>query len=182
MVLCTFLVACSGSDEEACSQDYEGEYLKACLPKNWVVVERDVLEKRGIPEDAVVAFQSELPSAGQFPSIIVTREPLADDLDAEAYSDASIRSVGIFSAYQQVDVQETSIDDEDVKLHIFTAQPVPDEPVRRFYQESTVVDGYGYTITGTTPVTSDDVLEGEILTILHSISFDIEEEEEKKKE
>ena len=54
---------------------------------------------------------------------------------------------------------------------MFKAQPTADEPLRRFYQVSTVSDGMGYSITATTPVSVEADLENQVLLILRESVF-----------
>ena len=64
-----------------------------------------------------------------------------------------------------------TIDEAKVDLHVFTAQPVSDEPVRKFYQISTVQNGIGYSVTGTSPVTVSDSIESQVIAIVQSVHF-----------
>lgn len=185
LTVSAFLVSCGGDGDTKsrfCDTEYEDAEMMLCLPDEWVVVEKSTLQKRGVPEDAVVAFQSEIAIAGQFPTVVITREGLKRTVDAAKYSEASMRSVAVFGAYREIDVTEVEIGKDVVSLHVFTAQPVAEEPLRRFYQLSTVFGTAGYTVTGTTPVSITDSLEDEILAILKSLSFIEPEEEEDEKE
>lgn len=186
LVVSVLLVSCGGDGETKsrfCKKEYEDSEMMLCLPDDWIVVEKSTLQKRGVPEDAVVAFQSEIAIAGQFPTVVVTKEPLKRTVEAAKYSEASMRSVAVFGAYREIDVSEVEIGKDTLSLHVFTAQPVAEEPLRRFYQLSTVFGMAGYTITGTTPVTIADSVEDEILAIIKSLKFiEPEEEEDEDKE
>jgi len=178
LAVSALLVSCSrGGSAQLCSKEYNDDEIILCLPDGWEIVEKSTLEKRGIPEDAMVAFQAEEPIAGQFPTVVVTKEPLKRTVDPGQYSDASMRSVAVFSAYKEVDVTDVDIGESTVKLHIFTAQPVAEEPLRKFYQLSTVQGTDGYTVTGTTPVAITDSVEDEVISIVKSISFAVSEED-----
>lgn len=184
------LAACSGGDsaaDSACKQDYWDGTYGTCLPEDWVVVDPETLRQRGVPADTVVAFQSEIPVSGQFPTVAVTREPLAQVVTPQAYSDASMRAVTVLPGYAQVDSRDIRIGEDKLRLHIFKAQPAVEEPLRRFYQVSTVADGVGYSITATTPVSVDESIENQVLLILRESIFadpekQAQEEEEEKEE
>ena len=175
LLLTSFLVlaACGGGggNDTACKSDYWDGTYGTCLPGGWVVIESETLRQRGVPEDTIVAFQSEIPVSGQFPTITVTKEPLIDVVTPQTYSNASIRAVTVLPGYGEIDTRDILVAGEKVSLHIFKAQPSKDEPLRRFYQVSTVSDGVGYSITGTTPVALEDSLENQILLILRQSVF-----------
>jgi len=176
--IAVLLTACGGDKGgSSCKQDYwDGERFGTCLPDDWIVIDTETLRQRGVPDDTLVAFQSDVPVAGQFPTVSLTWEPLAQVVKPADYSAANIRSVGVFPGYKQVDARDIRIDDEKLTLHIFTAQPVSDEPLHRYYQVSTVIGSDGYTLTATTPVSVDDDLENQILLIMRNATFEIPEE------
>lgn len=167
------MTACGGSGGGTVAQckDYWFGEVGACLPEHWNVIDRSVLSSRGVPEDTIVAFQAKDPVSGQFPTITVTREPLAAVTDPVAYSDATIRSVAVLPNYAVLDQRQEKIDGTSLSLMAFSAQPVSGEPQRRFYQVSTVVGKMGYTVTAVAPLTVTSALENEILTILGSVTF-----------
>ncbi|MDA1208705.1 MAG: hypothetical protein O2904_01590 [bacterium] len=173
-----FLTACGGDGgSTSCTQDYwDGERFGTCIPDDWAVIDTETLRQRGVSEDTLVAFQSDIPVAGQFPTVSLTWEPLAQVVKPADYSAANIRSVGVFPGYKQLDARDIRIDDESLRLHIFTAQPVSSEPLRRYYQVSTVVGSDGYTLTATTPLSLEDSLEDQILLILRNATFVVPEE------
>ena len=179
-LLCVFVTACGGSEntEVSCHKEYWDGKVGVCLPQGWGVVDTETLRQRGVPDDTIVAFQAETAVSGQFPTVTVTQENLTQKTTPDAYSKASVRSVGVLPGYTLIDSTLTNVDGESVSLHVFTAQPVVDEPVRRFYQISTVVGGNGYTITATTPVGIKDNLERQALLILQSLTFQAVETEE----
>jgi hypothetical protein len=142
-----------------------------CLTDGWRVVDRDTLVERGISDDVIVAFQSQTAVSGQFPTITVTKENLSQDMKPEDYSDASIRSVSALPGYKQIDNRAVTIDGADLKIHVFSAQLLADEPERRFLQLSSVSKGAGYTFTALTPLSVDKTLENQILTMMKSVSF-----------
>jgi len=180
LTVCLTLVACGGDGggETVCKSDYWDGVYGTCLPSDWIVIDSETLRQRGVPEDTIVAFQSEIPVSGQFPTITVTKEPLSDVVTPQSYSDASVRAVAVLPGYVEVDTKDTLIAGEKVSLHIFKAQPTSDEPLRRFYQVSTVSVGVGYSITGTTPVSLEDSLENQVILILReSVFAELVEEE-----
>lgn len=171
---CFVLASCGGGSDggdAACKEDYWDGAYGTCLPSDWVVIDGETLRRRGVPEDTVVAFQSEIPISGQFPTVTVTQEVLVRATSPQAYSDASIRAVTVLPGYQELDTKDMRVAGEKVRLHVFSAQPTADEPLRRFYQVSTVSDGVGYSITATTPVSVEDSLENQVLLILRGSMF-----------
>lgn len=173
LVLClSLLLASCGSSEKAPQcQIYWFDQVGACLPASWQLLDRTELAERQVPEDVIIAFQSETSVSGQFPTVSVTREPLATVAEPTAYSEATIRSVAVLPGYKLIDQKKVTIDGVSLPVHVFFAQPVSGEPQRRFLQVSTVVGQNGYTVTALTPLTVSATLEGEILTILGSITF-----------
>lgn len=177
LLLCaTFLfTACGGDGGSTASADCQKEYWDGtagiCLPKGWVVIDEETLRQRGVPQDAIAAFQAQDPVSGQFPTVSITRELLTNIVEAGDYSDANIRSVGVLPNYALVDSTQVDIDGSTVRLHVFTAQPIADEPKRQFYQISTIQEKTGYTVTATTPVSVSDDLDTLILKMLQSATF-----------
>jgi len=166
------LTACGGTSATVtCTQQYWDGTVGTCLPDGWHVLDRANLDLRGVPTEALVAFQSDAPVAGQYPIITATREALNDDLTSAAYSDASVASVKTLPGYAEIDKQKVKIDGQDVTVHIFSAQPKTDEPKSRFYQLSAVAGTAGYSFTAATPLTVDKTLENQILLILKSVTF-----------
>jgi hypothetical protein len=142
-----------------------------CLTTGWTVVDRETLTQRGVPDEVIAAFQADKAAAGQFPTITVTKETLQQKTDSASYSKASIRSVSTLPAYKVVDQRDIKVDGQTVQLHIFTAQPLADEPERRFSQVSAVAGDTGYTFTALTPLSIDTTLEQQIQTMLQSVTF-----------
>jgi len=170
--LALLLTACGGgSTEVSCDKDYWDGTVGVCLPEGWGVLDRETMRQRGLPDETVAAFRSEMSVSGQFPSVTVTREMLSQQVSASDYSDASIRSVSVLPGYTLIDSPSLKIDEEEVKLHVFSAQPVADEPARRFYQVSTVTNGAGFTVTAAAPLFVEKDLEGGIVTIMKSVTF-----------
>jgi hypothetical protein len=172
--LALVLASCGGSGSTAdvvCKQQFWNGVVGLCLPAGWTVLEHEKLTERGVPEQVIVAFQSEKAVSGQTPTITVTSERLASPLDSSSYSKASIRSVSTLPGYKLLDSRSLQVEGQTVELHVFTAQPIADEPERRFFQLSAVAAGIGYTFTALTPVSISDQLEKEILLIMNSVRF-----------
>lgn len=169
--LCLLVTACGSSSASTCTRSYWDGTVGTCLPDGWRVVDRSELDDRGVPDEVLVAFQSQKPYSGQFATITVTREPLQQPLTGTEYSDASILSVQTLPNYTEIDLRSITVDDEDVVLHVFTAQPQDDQPESRFYQLSSVKGNAGYTFTAATPVSIPDELEDGILAILGGSTF-----------
>jgi len=172
LVLTLALSACGGSSTTvACAQQYWDGTIGTCLPEGWHVLDRTNLDLRGAPGEVTVAFQADNPIAGQYAIITVTREALNETMTSPEYSEASMASVKTLPAYTELDVQKATIDEQDVSLHVFSAQPKTDEPKTRFYQLSAVSGTAGYSFTAATPLTVDNTLEGQILLILKNVTF-----------
>lgn len=165
------LAACGGSTAVECTQSYWDGEVGTCLPDGWHVLDRSNLDDRGVPEEAVVAFQTDESVAGQYLTIVVTREDLAEDMLSTDYSEAGVASVGSLPGYTRIDERTVAIDGEDHILHIFTAQPSDAQPVARFYQLSLAKGRQGYTFTAATPVSIDDSAEDRITAILESATL-----------
>lgn len=173
LAICTaFLVACSdSSSENDCFKQYWNGEVGVCLPQAWRVIDQETMQQRGVPDDAIVAFQSDEPVSGQFLTVTVTREQLASVLEPALYSQANIRSVSALPGYELIDATSSEVDGETIDLHIFAAQPIADEPARRFYQISTIANNIGYTITATSPRSIDDSAERKVISIVQSVTF-----------
>lgn len=178
LAACVILTACGengGGAKVACASDYWDGTYGTCLPEGWVVVDSETLRQRGVPRDTLVAFQSEVPVSGQFPTVVVTQESLQGPVTAQDYSSASVRAVTVLPGYREIDTRKASVAGETVEVHVFTAQPAEGETLRRFYQVSTVSKGIGYSITATTPVSLNDALEDQVLLILQESIFEAAE-------
>lgn len=167
------LASCGGSDsdEAACTQQYWDGTVGLCLPDTWNVIERDQLSEKGIADNVIAAFKRDKAIAGQFPAVIVTQEVLKSPIDSVAYSSASVRAVTVLPEYKLIDARSQTVDGADVDLHVYSAQPAPEEPAKRFYQVSAVAGDKGYSVTGLTPLSPPKDVESEILAIMGSITF-----------
>jgi len=173
LLLTTGLLTACGSSSTAvtCKEQFWDGTVAVCLPAGWKVIDRETLTQREIPEEVIVAFQSEKTVSGQFPSVTVTREVLSQPVDSPAYSQASIRAVAVLPGYKLIDTRPVTIETKNLSIHVFTAQPIAEEPARRYYQVSAVSKDAGYTLTALTPVSVASTLEQEVLTIMKSFGF-----------
>ena len=174
LALALLLAACGGSSASTgvvCKEQFWNGIIGLCLPAGWSPIEHEKLVDRGVPDQVLVAFQTDKSVSGQTPTITVTSEKLSAPLDSPAYSKASIRSVATLPGYKLIDSRATDIEGQKVDLHVFTAQPVVGDPERRFFQLSAVSGNVGYTVTALTPVSITDTLEKEILLIMGSVRF-----------
>lgn len=160
------LSACGGGTTVECAQQYWDGEVGTCLPSGWQVLDRANLDDRGVPEEAVVAFQTEESIAGQYLTIVVTRENLPEEVTSSEYSEAGAASVTTLPGYARIDETNVKIDAENHILHAFTAQPSKDQPMARFYQLSLAKGRTGYTFTAATPVSIDESAEERITAIL----------------
>ncbi len=166
------LTACGGGTTAVtCENQYWDGTVGTCLPAGWHVVDRAALDQRGVPPEAVVAFQADQPFAGQYATVTVIREALTKQMTSPEYSEASMQSVTTVSGYAKVDSEAVTIDGEDVTLHTFTAQPRSDEPKTRFSQISAVAGMTGYTFTAATPVTVEKALDQQVQLILKNATL-----------
>lgn len=171
-----FLVACGkGGGEVACREQYWDSVFGTCLPSGWKSVDPVGLRSRGVPDDVVAVFQADQFASNQIPTVIVTKELLVRDWDAASYSDASIKSVQALAGYALLDERSVTVDGTKIRLHTFSAQPIPEEPAKRFYQLSTVVRKVGYTVTATLPLSPERDLEKQVHLILDEVTFRSEE-------
>lgn len=174
-----FLAACGGSGTEAtaCDQSYWDGSVGTCLPKDWHVAESDDLEAR-VPQEVFAAFQADKAFSGQYPTVTVTRETLREEVEPEAYSEASVASVQNLPAYEKIDDRQITIDAHKVRLHIFSAQPRPEDPKARFYQVSISKGTAGYTYTAAAPLGVSDDIEDQLLLILEHATLEAPVKEE----
>lgn len=165
-------MACtSGKEEMSCHARYWDSVFGTCLPSGWKAVDMMSLRERSVPEDVIAVFQAEQFASGQMPTVMVTKEALAQKWDAASYSEASVKSVRALPAYAALDERSVTVDGEKVRLHTFTAQPLPEEPAQRFYQVSTVVRNVGYTVTAALPFAPESNLEKQALFIVQGATF-----------
>ena len=167
------LTACGGASSSAiaCSEQFWNGVIALCLPAGWTVLEREILDDRGVPDQVIVAFQAEKSVSGQSPTITVTSEKIGLPLDTTAYSKASVRAVTTLPGYKLIDSRSMTVESQKTELHVFSAQPVAGEPERRFFQLSAVAANVGYTVTALTPVSISDTLQKEIMLIMNSVAF-----------
>lgn len=175
LTLLVTLAACSSSGSKTvkvvCDQQFWNSSFAACLPKGWKVLSSDTLRQLGVPEETVAAFQFDTPHAGQLDTVSVTREPLTQDLSTTDYSNSNILSVSALPDYKLIDKIVAYIDGKESAIHVFSARPAPEQPVRRYYQLSAVSDKNGYTFTGSFPLSIQDSEASEVQFILKNVSF-----------
>ena len=164
---------CSGSSSEkvTCDQQYWNGSVAACLPKGWKVLSREQLTTLGVPEETVSAFQYETPHAGQLDTVTVTKEPLSQEMSTSDYSASNILAVSALPDYKLIDKIVVTIDGQESAIHVFSARPSPEQPIRRYYQLSATVQRTGYTFTGSFPLSIQDNEAAEVLFILKNASF-----------
>jgi len=181
--LAVLLSACGGGGGKAdCAEVYWDGHIGVCLPDKWIVMDKETLRQRGVPEETVAAFRYEESISGQFPSITVTRENLKRAVSSSDYSEASIRSVSALPGYTLVDQKPVKIDGEEVSLHVFTAQPIAEEPARKFYQVSMVSEEIGITVTAAAPLFVEKDMDSQLRSVLKSATLRGEEAEEEEEE
>ncbi len=173
--LAFLLTSCGGGGGLNCAAEYRQDGLNVCLPEGWTAMDKETMNIRGIPEETIAVFRMDESLSGQFPSVAVTRENLSAPVEARNYSEAGIRSVSVLPGYTLIDSSEITVSGEEVKLHVFSAQPIAGEPARRFHQASTVHGQFGYTITAATPLFIEKNLEEQIKFIIENVVF-VEEE------
>jgi len=172
-ILTLLLASCGGgsSSRVSCDPYWDGT-VGTCIPNGWQIVQPGVLEERGVPGEVVIAFQASESVSGHFPTVTVTREFLTQELSGSKYSKESIASVETVTGYKLIDIRGVKVDGEKVNIHIFDAQPSPEDPSYRFYQLSTIAKRIGYTFTVAIPLSIPAELEDEIMTIMESVTFE----------
>lgn len=168
------LVGCgSGSKTTtvACDAPFWNGTFYTCLPQGWKILSSADLQALGVPEETVTAFQITSPSAGQFDTVTVTQEPLSQDISTTDYSQANIMAVSALPDYKLLDKSVAYVDGKESAIHVFSARPAPDSPVRRYYQLSAVNGRSGYTFTGSFPLSVTDAEANGVLFILKNVSF-----------
>jgi hypothetical protein len=170
----TLLTACVGGGSTttaSCTQQFWNKVFAACLPDGWKVLSEETLRTLGVPEETMTAFQATEPHAGQLDTVTVTVEPLSADIGTSEYSQANILAVSSLPEYQLIDKETVFIDGDESAIHIFSARPTPDQPIRRYYQLSTSRERTGYSFTGSFPLSIEEDEAAAVAMILKSISF-----------
>lgn len=181
IVVSLLLVSCGGgssSSTASCDQDYWDGEIGTCLPSGWDILDRETLRQRGVPEETIVAFQSQESVSGQFPIVAITREQLANPVGSDEYSDANIRLISAFEGYEHIDTKDTDVAGQSVSMHMYSAQPIESEPRRRFYQVSLTNGDVGYTVTAAAPISLDGSFEKKMLLMIEQLTFEERKEEE----
>lgn len=167
------LTACGSSSKVTvtCEQQFWNGSVSVCLPKGWKVLSRDQLTTLGVPEETIAAFQFDTPHAGQLDTVTVTKEPLSQEMATPEYSQSNILAVSALPDYNLIDKIVVTIDGKESAIHVFSARPSPDQPIRRYYQLSASIDRTGYTFTGSFPLSIEDSEANEVTFILKNVSF-----------
>ena len=171
--LCGFLAGCSSSKKVdiTCTKQYWNGTIGMCLPDGWNVMEKERLDQLGVPSDTVLVLQTDQPVSGTYPNVAVTTETLARPVGTPEYSKGSVRAVSALPGYQLIDERTAKVDGMESEIHVYSAQPSADQPRVRFYQESAVSNGVGYTVTAFAPLSVSQALEQQILLMLQSFTF-----------
>lgn len=169
------LAACGSSSSSAvtvtCELQFWNGTVNVCLPKGWKVLSREQLGTLGVPEETIAAFQFETPHAGQLDTVTVTKEPLSQEMATPEYSQSNILAVSALPDYKLIDKIVVTIDAKESAIHVFSARPSPEQPIRRYYQLSAAIEKTGYTFTGSFPLSIQDSEASEVLFILKNASF-----------
>lgn len=169
------LTACgsgsSSSSTVTCDQKFWNGMFAACLPKGWRVLSQDALRQLGVPEETVAAFQFETPHAGQLDTVTAVREPLSQDMTTTEYSNSNMLAVSALPDYKLIDKTVVTIDGRESALHVFSARPTPEQPIRRYYQLSAASERTGYAFTGSFPLSIQDSEADQVEFILKNVSF-----------
>lgn len=168
------LAGCGGSGsggEVVCDQQFWNGIFAVCLPKDWRVLSQETLTQLGVPEETVAAFQYTVPHAGQLDTVTVTKEPLSEDMETPEYSQSNVLAVSALPDYKLIDKETVFVDGKESSLHIFSARPSPDQPIRRYYQVSATKERTGYTFTGSFPLSIQDSEADQVMFILKNVSF-----------
>jgi hypothetical protein len=173
--LLLILAGCGGSGggnvTVTCSQQFWNKVFAACLPEGWKVLSKEVLTTLGVPEETVAAFQSTTYHAGQQDTVTVTAEPLSTVITTTDYSQANVMAVSSLPEYQLIDKETVYIDGEETAIHVFSARPSADQPIRRYYQVSAAKERTGYSFTGSFPLSIEEDEAAQVMFILKSVSF-----------
>lgn len=175
VVAATFLAGCGSSSSKSskvvCEQQFWNTMFAACLPKGWRVLSNETLRQLGVPEETVAAFQFDTPHAGQLDTVTVTREPLSTEMKTPDYSQSNLLAVSALPDYRLIDKETVYIDGEETSIHVFSARPSPDQPIRRYYQISVSKEKTGYTFTGSFPLSIEESEADQVKFILKNVSF-----------
>lgn len=163
------LVACSGAGL-SCTEQGKADVLLVCIPEGWSQVSEEKLRAEGVPEETVAAFESADTSLGSRGNVVITRERVASSVTAAVYAGANARTIAKTPEYNEIEQRQVSVAGQDTILHIFSARPVVDLPVRRFYQVSLVIESTGFVVTGTLPFSVDEATEKTLVDMLLGVT------------
>lgn len=170
------LPACRAS-KKSCAEQVTVENVRLCLAKGWEQVSAETLKEKKVPEETLAAFHRTDSAGGQRDNVVLSVEALPGKVSDLAYAEANIKSIAAIPEYTLIEKREVKMEGDVTQLHIFTGRPVPDVPVRRFYQLSITEGTTGYTLTGTLPYSIEEESEETLLAILQSVRVKEEEKE-----
>lgn len=168
------LASCGTSNDTqtvVCDVQFWNGTFSTCLPAGWKVLSQDNLKMLGVPEETIAAFQVQDPRGGQFDTVTVTKEPLTQDMETPEYSKANIVAVSTLPDYTLIDKKVVYVDGKESAIHIFSARPATDAPIRRYYQVGATTNKTGYIFTGSFPLSVDTKQANEVEFIMQNISF-----------
>ena len=171
LLLFAFLAACGASTVSCNEKIWTGEF-GLCLAEGREQVSPDALTAKEVPRESLAAFHRTAESAGQRDNIVVAGETLPGTVGSLAYAEANQKVMEAVPEYALIEKREVKIDDAVTNLHIFTARPVPELPVRRFYQLNVTKGAKGYSFTGTLPSSTDEETENILIDMLLSVMLE----------
>ena len=171
LLLFAFLAACGASTVSCNEKIWTGEF-GLCLAEGWEQVSPDALKEKEVPMETLAAFHRTAESAGQRDNIVVAGETLPGTVGSLAYAEANQKVMETVPEYALIEKREVKINDAVTTLHIFTARPVPELPVRRFYQLNVTKGAKGYSFTGTLPFSIEEETEKTLIDMLLSVTLE----------
>ena len=163
------LASCSGT-KKTCATRVTVDAFSMCLADGWEQIQETDLRAKGVPEETIAAFHLTEKRGGQRDNIVVSRENLPGAVSSRAYASANVKAVAGQPEYKRIEQRDVKMGGDVSMLHIFSAKPVPDLPVRRFYQLSLTVGTKGYTFTGTLPYAVENDIEQSLIDMLTSVT------------
>lgn len=172
IIASVLLAACSGTGiNPDCELSIVKKDFSLCLPEGWEEVTEEYLAEKEVPEETIAAFRLSEQRGSQRDNIVVSHETLPGKASNTEYGNANMKTIETTPRYELLDKREITIDGRDALIHVFASKPIPDIPVRRFYQLSITEGSTGFTFTGTLPYSVSQEIEKEMLAILESISL-----------
>lgn len=178
LALSVLLLGGCGTAKSSCTEKTDVAELRLCIAEGWERVAEETLKEKAVPEETVAAFSSTGGGSGQRDNLVISREKLPGPVPSIAFAEANVKTLQTVPEYALTETREVKVDGEVTLLHIFTAQPAPDIPARRFYQLSLTHGAMGYTLTGTLPFSVDSTTEDTLVDMILSTEFAEEEPSE----